>query len=314
MKFISYYNIYMPKKKLENAELVAKYVDHITEGKKVSEGTIKTYKNIGNNLPFNILTTQPTIVKKLKSVYSNPNTLQLYLNMIILLRRYNKEEVDKLIKFRNSLRDEIVRTRKKNLNNLNDDLPTVKYLNDKLDKLSGTKYIFNYLMINHTLRNKDLNLIFVKQKPKNPDENYIFLKNKGKVACLYITDYKTEGKYGDKVIEITDKRFINELKSLKLESGDPLLALKNGKKITSNTTFNDRVLRQTIDYLGQNKIAKIVIKDLLNKKDFDKLEQLSKDRGTSLDVILKSYNLHNNDTKTLEEPKEPKEIESEEYD
>ena len=73
----------MPKKKLENAELVAKYVNHITEGKKVSEGTIKTYKNIGNNLPFNILTTQPTIVKKLRGVYSNPNTLQLYLNMII---------------------------------------------------------------------------------------------------------------------------------------------------------------------------------------------------------------------------------------
>ena len=92
-------------------------------------------------LPFNILTTQPTIVKKLRGVYSNPNTLQLYLNMIILLRRYNKEEVDKLIKFRNSLRDEIVRTRKKNLNSLNDDLPTIKYLNDKLDKLSGTKYI-----------------------------------------------------------------------------------------------------------------------------------------------------------------------------
>jgi len=36
-----------------------------------------------------------------------------------------------------------------------------------------------------------------------------------------------------------------------------------------------------------------MIKDLLSNKSFDKLEQLSKDRGTSLDILLKSYNLHN---------------------
>jgi len=35
------------------------------------------------------------------------------------------------------------------------------------------------------------------------------------------------------------------------------------------------------------------VKDLLNNKSYDKLEQLSKDRGTSLSVLLKSYNLEN---------------------
>jgi len=102
----------MPKKKT-NVSLIDEYIEKIKSEKKVSEGTIKTYKNIGTNLPFNLLSTQPTIIKKLKELYDNPNTLQLYLNMIILVRRHNEEETDKLIKLRNSLRDEIIESRKK---------------------------------------------------------------------------------------------------------------------------------------------------------------------------------------------------------
>ena len=86
----------MPKKKT-NKELIDNFLEEHKKEKKVSEGTIKTYKNIGDNLPFNILSNQPTIIKKLKATYENPNTLQLYLNMIILVRRYNGEETEKLI-------------------------------------------------------------------------------------------------------------------------------------------------------------------------------------------------------------------------
>lgn len=292
----------MPKRKLNNADLIEKYVKHLTDSKKVSEGTIRTYKNIGTNLPFNILTTQPVIVRKLKQLYSNANTLQLYLNMIILLRRYNNEETDKLIKLRNSLRDEIVKTRKEKLDTLDDTLPNKSYLEEQLSKLGGKRYIINYLMINHTLRNKDINLKYVKTLPEELSENYIVLK--GKTATIYITDYKTESKYGDKTIKITDPKFIEELKSMKLDDGDYLMSLKNGNKITTTTTFNDKIIRLTIDGLGQNKIAKIVIKDLLNNKSFDKLEQLSKDRGTSLEVMLRSYNLHNGANAKEEETKE----------
>ena len=74
----------MPKKVLNN-DLVKKYLEHIKSEKKVSEQTIKTYENIGKNIPFNLLSSQPTIIKKLKDLYDNPNTLQLYLNMIQLI-------------------------------------------------------------------------------------------------------------------------------------------------------------------------------------------------------------------------------------
>ena len=280
----------MPKKKT-NVSLIDEYIEKIKSEKKVSEGTIKTYKNIGTNLPFNLLSTQPTIIKKLKELYDNPNTLQLYLNMIILVRRHNEEETDKLIKLRNSLRDEIIESRKKNLDSLDDILPKIDYIMEQLEKLNGIRYILNYLMINHGLRNKDINLKFVKSLPENKTENYLMIK--GKNVILDINDYKTEERYGSKEIKISNEKFVNEIKKLKLNDGDYLLPMKNGDKIKNTSTFNDKILNLTIDKLGQNKLVKIVIKDLLNNKSFDKLEQMSKDRGTSLDVLLKSYNLHN---------------------
>lgn len=280
----------MPKKKT-NVSLIDEYIEKIKTEKKVSEGTIKTYKNIGTNLPFNLLSSQPTIIKKLKELYDNANTLQLYLNMIILVRRYNEEETDKLIKFRNSLRDEIIEARKKNLDSLDDILPTPSYIREQLENLNGIRYILNYLMIEHALRNKDINLKFVKSLPDNKTENYIMLK--GKNVILDINDYKTDEKYGTKEIKISNEKFVNEIKKMKLNDGDYLLPMKNGNKIKNTSTFNDKILNLTIDKLGQNKLVKIMIKDLLNNKSYDKLEQMSRDRGTSLDILLKSYNLHN---------------------
>jgi len=285
----------MPKKVLNN-DLVKKYLEHIKSEKKVSEQTIKTYENIGKNIPFNLLNSQPTIIKKLKDLYDNPNTLQLYLNMIILVRKFNDEEVDKLIKFRNSLSDSIKQTRKDNLDKMDDKLPSLDHIKDSLDELTGIRYVINYIMINHGLRNKDINLKFVNVVPEDKEENYIM--QKGKNVILNINDYKTDKTYNAKEIKINNSKFLKELKSLNLKDGDYMLHMKNGEKISNIITFNDRILKLTIDKLGQNRLVKIVVKDLLNKKDFEKLDQISKDRGTSMEVLLKSYNLFNgNDNK-----------------
>jgi len=284
----------MPKKVLNN-DLVKKYLEHIKNEKKVSEQTIKTYENIGKNIPFNLLNSQPTIIKKLKDLYDNPNTLQLYLNMIILVRKFNNEEVDKLIKFRNSLSDSIKQTRKDNLDKMDDKLPSLDHIKDSLDELTGIRYVINYIMVNHGLRNKDLNLRFVKVLPEDKEENYIM--QKGKNVILNINDYKTDKTYNAKEIKINNSKFLKELKSLNLKDGDYLIPMKNGDKISNIITFNDKILKLTIDRLGQNRLVKIVVKDLLNKKDFEKLDSISKDRGTSLEVLLKSYNLHNGNDK-----------------
>ena len=225
----------MPKKVL-NTNLVQKYLEHIKNEKKVSEQTIKTYENIGKNIPFNLLNSQPTIIKKLKDLYDNPNTLQLYLNMIILVRKFNDEEVDKLVKFRNSLSDSIKQTRKDNLDKMDDKLPPLEYIENELNDLTGIRYVINYIMVNHGLRNKDLNLKFVKVLPEDKDENYIM--QKGKNILLNINDYKTEKKYNMKEIKINNSKFLKELKSLNLKDGDYIIPMKNGDKISNIITFS----------------------------------------------------------------------------
>lgn len=284
----------MPKKKT-NHELLLKYIESIQD--KITDQTKKTYTQISNNLPFNVLTTQPTIIKKLNDLYENPNTKSLYLNMIILVRRDNDEATDKLIKFRNSLRDDIIKTRKDKMSEIKDTLPSYSDLVLKLNELKGIRYIINYLLINYGLRNKDINAKYVSTvaESKDSDENYLIDK-KNRIV-LDISDYKTEKSFGDKTIYITDKKFIQELKDLKLKENQYLISKKNGDKLKPSS-FGEKVINLSIDKLGEAKIFKIVIKYLLDKKDFNRIEELVNTRGTSMATILKSYNVYSNNDKS----------------
>ena len=118
------------------------------KAKNLSPISIKNYERTAKNLNFGILNGQPTIIKKLKENYENPNTQSSYLNMIILLRRFKDLDVDKLIKLRNTLKTEIEKHRKNNLEKSKDELPSYEYLENQLEHLEGIKYIINYLFIN----------------------------------------------------------------------------------------------------------------------------------------------------------------------
>lgn len=293
----------MPKKST-NLELLLEYIESVQD--KISEQTRKTYTQISKSLPFNVLTTQPTIIKKLNSLYENPNTKSLYLNMIILLRRKNNQPTDKLIKFRNSLRDVIIQTRKNKMTEIKDKLPSYSSIILKLKELKGLEYIINYLLINFGFRNKDLNLKYVSKVPESKeDENYLIHK-KNKVM-LNINDYKTDKSFGEKNIIIEDKKFKEELKSLKLNENDYLMSKKNGEKLKSSS-LGEKVMKLSINNLGEAKMFKILIGHLLDTKDFNKIEELVKSRGTSMSTILKSYNIYsNNDKNSDDKVKEIKE-------
>jgi len=72
--------------------------------------------------------------------------------------------------------------------------------------------------------------------------------------------------------------------------------LKLVQEVQNATLENIKEVKSKLMDMATTKIVKGLeskIKKLLNNKSFDKLDQLSKDRGTSMDVLLKSYNLHN---------------------
>ena len=276
----------MPKKKNNTRELVAQYLEE--SDRKITDTSKKTYMGIGDNIPFNIQTnSQTTIIKKLKELVDNPNTQALYLNLIILVRQHLKEETDKLVKHRNTLRKDITELRKSKLGELKNDLPTKEELMNQLNNFTGIQYIINYLFLHFGLRNRDLNLKI--GKGENKDTNYIYVK--GKNAILDINDYKTDGSYGAKQLKINDAKFVKELKGMGLKDGDFILAKKNGEKMKVST-FNEKVKALSLNNLGETTIFKVLIADLIDKKDFAKIEELVKTRGTSLSTILKSYNIH----------------------
>ena len=217
--------------------------------------------------------------------------------MIILVRRDNDEATDKLIKFRNSLRDDIIKTRKDKMSEIKDTLPSYSDLVLKLNELKGIRYIINYLLINYGLRNKDINLKYVSTVPESKDSDENYLIDKKNRIVLDISDYKTDKSFGDKTIYITDKKFIQELKDLKLKENEYLLSKNNGDKLKPSS-FGEKVINLSIDKLGEAKIFKIVIKYLLDKKDFNRIEELVNTRGTSMATILKSYNVYSNNDKS----------------
>ena len=274
-----------------NKQLITDFIKHKKDESKVSQQTLNTYKNVGDNISFNILTTQKTIIKKLKELYTNPNTIQLYLNLIILVRRYNDKETNQLIAFRNTLKDKIINERKGNMKEMNDTLPTYESIKESLENLQGIMYIINYLIFIIGLRNKDINLKFVNTLPSEEDENYIQLKNNK--VILTITDYKTDKKYGTKKININDTRFINELKNLNLVNKEYIISKKDNSKIKNISTWNEKLIKLSIKKLGQ-KLVKINIKKLLDESNFKEIETIGKNRGTSLSVLLTSYNLMHN--------------------
>jgi len=277
--------------KSTNKQLITDFIKHKKDESKVSKQTINTYKTVGENISFNILTTQKTIIKKLKELYTNPNTIQLYLNLIILVRRHNDKETNQLIAFRNTLKEKIINERKGNMKEMNNTLPTYESIKESLENLQGIMYIINYLIFNIGLRNKDINLKFVNNIPSEEDENYIQLKNNK--VILTITDYKTDKKYGTKKININDTRFINELKYLDLVNNEYIISKKDNSKINNISTWNEKLIKLSIDKLGQ-KLVKINIKKLLDESNFKEIETVGKNRGTSLSVLLTSYNLMHN--------------------
>ena len=265
--------------------------DEETKKKNLSDISIKNYTRTANNLPFGILNGQQTLIKKLKENYENPNTRATYLNMVIMLRKYKDKDVDKLIKYRNDMKKEIETLRKEKLKDSKDELPTIEHLNKNLEHLEGLKYIINYLFINYGFRNKDINLKYVDELPEDKPENYMVEVNKG--VKLSINDYKTDKQYGEKVFFIRDSKFMKELRKLKLKDGDYLISSPSGKKY-SISNFNDIILKYSIDQLGETNIFKILMKDLIDKKDYKRIEELSVSRGTSLQTLIRSYNVYNN--------------------
>jgi len=221
-------------------------------------------------------------VKEFLAKYDKPATQLDLLNVVIILRTELKLPTDKLKELRSVIRADRQTKNIKTMNDLGDKLPTLPEFETKMgeafDKEEYRKYIVNYLMKEYGVRNMDVDVFVVKKKGDVEEgKNYLVIQPK---KVLYIRDsYKTHKKYGRQEHTITDDRFIKAVK--KVGQGRLLVG-----------SLQNALRKLQIDKLKESDVFKMIIDDAYEKKDTERINELSKTRGSSIPTIKGNYNVN----------------------
>jgi len=221
-------------------------------------------------------------VKEFLTKYDKPATQLDLLNVVIILRTELKLPTDKLKELRSVIRADRQTKNIKTMNDLGDKLPTLPEFETKMgeafDKEEYRKYIVNYMMKEYGVRNMDVDVFVVKKKGDVEEgKNYLVIQPK---KVLYIRDsYKTHKKYGRQEHTITDDRFIKAVK--KVGQGRLLVG-----------SLQNALRKLQIDKLKESDVFKMIIDDAYEKKDTERINELSKTRGSSIPTIKGNYNVN----------------------
>lgn len=218
---------------------------------------------------------------------------QALLNIGILIRRIDKNSVVELEKLREKNKLLITKeTKEKNIN-LDKSLPSyealVEYTDYLWDKSEWTDYIINYLLLYYQVRNQDLMFDIVLRKKytkEDTNKNYIWIGDKKAVFIRNV--YKTAGSYKQKTNTITDKKFITAVKRV---FACQKYSLECGVFIPNENQVGYYISRASYKRLGEGNYIKIVLNHFRN--DFDKIKEISANRGTSIDTISEFYDIKN---------------------
>ncbi len=276
---------------MANEKLQVEFIDNL-EG--VSDTTKKEYNTKLNQLTSKVQFggDESDLLKYLTEI-KNPNTRTNKAFALIRLRKFHNLPVVELEKLREDTKAEIRTHRKAKSKADNEALVSYDELQTALDTMHGRNYFMNYMYVNHGLRNRDINVRYRPNLSKaTKNENLITFNPKAKnpKVTLYITDYKTASTYGPKTITIKNQRLVDELTSMNMKNGDYVFKQANGSKPTINY-MNVLSSKHSINNYGEGRIAKILVKHLLDTKRFSDIEELSQQRGTSLSTLYTVYNV-----------------------
>ena len=284
---------------------MAEYEKFMNSIKEKSDATKKQYRIQYNKL-FKLTekpigeTSEKKIIELLNEI-DNKNNSQALLNIAFLIRKMEGLSVTQLEKRRKQDKNKLVESVKEKNVELKENLPSysdiVEYMNYLYDKSEWTDYIINYLLINLQVRNQDLDFTIVSRKKDATDSktNYMWLQNtKGKAtfirnvyktATINAPDGTNHG-YGQKVNNITDKKFIVALRRV---LGCQKSGLDCGVFIPTKSAIAYHLQKATYKQLGEGKYFKIIVNHFRN--NIDKLKEISENRGTDLKTILNSYDI-----------------------
>jgi hypothetical protein len=231
----------------------------------------------------------------------NNGTALKYINLIVVVKQHFDIDVKEIFDERDRLFKEQPEHTAKLLEKKNAELPELSVLVDYTKKLFDEEkyqsYVINYLLIKYGVRNKDLNVFITDNKQlvkKNNDQNYLYVKAN---SIDYIrNDYKTVNIYGGKIYNITDKKFLQAVKSL-----DNDTYLLNPDRKIHESILTDYVKRHTYNKLTESDYFKINMKHAFKSEATQAaLKKLSESRGTSYDNLIKYYTMGNSNIDDIE--------------
>lgn len=232
------------------------------------------------------------IIKNLHKITSNPNSFAMLLNVCILIKRHYGKNDESLVKYRNKQNREAIQQHHANINvDLQKRLPTYKELQTYTDNLYKNKqylgYVINYLLITFGCRNRDIDAVitFDKENVKG-EENYLHIR---KTDIIFIRNsYKTVKKYGLKKNIIRSRKFYKAIDALKKQEGDSLLMNTKGERV-SEDGVGGIIQNLTFEGIGEGAYFKVLVQHHNGK--YNKLIELSKNRGTDIATILTRYDV-----------------------
>ena len=284
--------------------------DYINEQKHLKPLSVRTYTNeykkIRGDLKQDIVDTDEDdlldyisdLIDDGKSVHSALN----YLASIINIRRYHKLSTIDLDKRREVMIIQKQNQKKqKNKELLEAGLPTkkelLKHLDDKYKDEQWRDYIILYLIINFSTRNKDLDVAFVDNITLSKNETLNTLVTK-KTHVNYIrNNYKTSDSYGRKAYSIKNRKFREAVSNYLEQIGDTndkyiyLLTDSKGNHVQEDS-IQKIISRTTLNNLSTTLYNKILTTFAVKNGDMDALKIISERRGTTIPVLLDSYDLH----------------------
>jgi hypothetical protein len=273
--------------------------------KEKSDATKKQYRIQYNKL-FKLTekpigeTSEKKIIEILDNI-DNKNNSQALLNIAFLIRKGEGLSVAQLEKRRKTDKNKLIDSVKEKNVELKENLPSysdiVEYMNYLYDKSEWTDFIINYLLINLQVRNQDLDFTIVSRKKDATDnnKNYMWLQNTKGKATFIRNVYKTASinapdgtnhGYGQKINNITDKKFIVALRRV---LGCQKSGLDCGTFIPTKSAIAFHIAKATYKQIGEGKYFKIIVNHFRN--NIDKLKEISENRGSDLRTILTSYDI-----------------------
>jgi hypothetical protein len=280
-----------------------KFKETFSNKSKVTQGVYTSnYKKLRDLLgDVDIASVSQKKVIEIAETLDNRNTQQSLINIAYLIRKNEGLAIQELETFRKKnqtfLKDKIYETNTALVDKLPSYDELVNFIDGLLKDQKYTQYVINYLLLHCQVRNADLNFNFVQYKRDTKDEskNYLWFSAKTKTAHYIRNVYKTakivkpNGEltgYGQKIIKITDPKFIKVMKILanyEKKENKPVMFFP----VTDNNAYH--VKKMTYKGLGETAMFKIVVNHF--RSDPNMLKQISYNRGTDLNTILESYDI-----------------------